>query len=144
MTGTPAFPQDTIQLPGSHFGQVRLSENAIGMLRDQNRGNPGLASVGGRDQIGVLAVRVMMFRNRVGQPAVGKFDHAGPGVSITVRPRINPDCFVDANDWDPYDFIDRCAATAGQDTTDLTLQEVASAEWELLFAHCFQQALGID
>ena len=57
---------------------------------------------------------------------------------------INPDCFVDANDWDPYDFIDRCAATAGQDTTDLTLQEVASAEWELLFAHCFQQALGID
>ena len=57
---------------------------------------------------------------------------------------ISPERFQATGVWDPYDFIDRCEKAAKKNMPDSTLLDVASAEWELLFAYCFQQALGIE
>lgn len=58
--------------------------------------------------------------------------------------QITPDNFLSRSDWDPFGFIDRCEAIAQQSATDIALQRVASAEWDLLFEYCFRQALGLD
>ena len=55
---------------------------------------------------------------------------------------IDADQFTDSRRWDPYHFVDRCAAVADQAAPDALLREVAAAEWDLLFAHCFKQAIG--
>jgi hypothetical protein len=57
---------------------------------------------------------------------------------------ISPERFQATDVWDPYDFIDCCEKAAKKNMPDSTLLDVASAEWELLFAYCFQQALGIE
>ena len=57
---------------------------------------------------------------------------------------IDSDRFQATGVWDPYAFIDCCEEAAKKNVSDSTLSEVASVEWELLFAYCFQQALGIE
>jgi hypothetical protein len=45
--------------------------------------------------------------------------------------------------WEPDRFVDLCQATCGSGTeTELLCREVARAEWQLLFDHCYQQAVG--
>lgn len=56
---------------------------------------------------------------------------------------IHSEQFADAERWDPYDFVDRCAASADKTKPDPTLAEIVAAEWELLFAYCFQSAIGV-
>ena len=55
---------------------------------------------------------------------------------------IDPNQFVDSRRWDPYGFVDRCADAADQEVPDALLNEIANAEWGLLFAYCFQNAIG--
>jgi hypothetical protein len=45
--------------------------------------------------------------------------------------------------WDPFKFLDLCEANyeGGTPCHDLCRQ-VQRAEWELLFAHCFERAVG--
>ena len=45
--------------------------------------------------------------------------------------------------WDPFAFIDLCAAVvAGQSDCAELCQRVQQAEWRLLFEHCYRQAVG--
>ena len=55
---------------------------------------------------------------------------------------IDADQFADSRRWDPYHFVDRCAAAADQAVPSALLGEVAAAEWDLLFTYCFEQAIG--
>ncbi len=57
---------------------------------------------------------------------------------------VDPKSFADASHWDPYSFVDHCKEAAGESVSDSTLLEVASLEWNLLFAYCFRQALQIE
>jgi hypothetical protein len=50
----------------------------------------------------------------------------------------------DLETWDPFKFIDLCAAVArGQSGYEGLARGIARLEWELLFDHCYRQALGI-
>lgn len=46
-------------------------------------------------------------------------------------------------DWDPFAFVDLCESTVrgSSDLHDLCL-DIQQAEWELLFDHCYQAAIG--
>ena len=44
--------------------------------------------------------------------------------------------------WDPYRYIDLCEAIArGRSIAEQLARQVAQAEWQLLFDHCWQQAV---
>lgn len=44
--------------------------------------------------------------------------------------------------WDPFRFVDMCEAIAGgQSRSEQLAREVARAEWQLLFEHCYEQAI---
>ena len=44
--------------------------------------------------------------------------------------------------WDPFAFIDLCEAVAqGKAKCDLLARQVQRAEWDLLFAHCYQASV---
>jgi hypothetical protein len=46
-------------------------------------------------------------------------------------------------DWDPLVFVDHCEELAGRGgAAEDDLRRVQRAEWELLFDHCFRQAVG--
>lgn len=46
-----------------------------------------------------------------------------------------------AGSWDPYLFVDVCASASRGSTEDqLVARQVATAEWELLYDYCYQQA----
>lgn len=50
---------------------------------------------------------------------------------------------AEAKSWDPYAMVDACEAAAqGKTKHQALLQEVAQAEWRLLFDHCYRQAYG--
>jgi hypothetical protein len=45
--------------------------------------------------------------------------------------------------WDPFRFVDLCEAIArGRSRGEQLAREIARAEWQLLFDHCYRQAVG--
>ena len=45
--------------------------------------------------------------------------------------------------WDVYRFVDLCEAIArGRSPCEMLAREVARVEWQLLFDHCYRQAIG--
>jgi hypothetical protein len=45
--------------------------------------------------------------------------------------------------WDPFRFVDLCEAIArGRSTAERSAREIARVEWQLLFDHCYRQAVG--
>ena len=49
----------------------------------------------------------------------------------------------DQSDWDPFAFIDLCElAYRGESRSRQLCREIARIEWQLLFDHCYQMALG--
>ena len=45
--------------------------------------------------------------------------------------------------WDPFLFVDLCeACLAGSSPHETLCRQIQQREWEMLFAHCFQQATG--
>lgn len=46
-----------------------------------------------------------------------------------------------AGDWDPMAFVDACSQAAASGSHEAFCRAVQQAEWELLFAHCYQQAV---
>jgi hypothetical protein len=45
--------------------------------------------------------------------------------------------------WDPFAFIDLCQAVArGEAKAERLCRQIQRAEWELLFAHCYEGARG--
>jgi len=45
--------------------------------------------------------------------------------------------------WDPFCFVDLCEAIArGRSRCEKLAREVARLEWQLLFDHCYRQAVG--
>ena len=48
-----------------------------------------------------------------------------------------------ADAWNPYAFIDACRAVEGGTGPDeSTCRLIAEFEWQLLFDHCYQHAVG--
>jgi hypothetical protein len=48
---------------------------------------------------------------------------------------------LDNTDWDPFAFIDLCQLVArGKTHDELLCREIARAEWQLLFHHCYERA----
>jgi hypothetical protein len=46
--------------------------------------------------------------------------------------------------WDPFAFIDLCEAVAGgKAECELLCRQIQRAEWELLFAYCYERAIAI-
>jgi hypothetical protein len=47
--------------------------------------------------------------------------------------------------WDPFRFVDLCEAIArGESDYEKLARHLARHEWELLFDHCYRQALGVS
>jgi hypothetical protein len=45
--------------------------------------------------------------------------------------------------WDPFRFVDLCQSIArGRSTCEQFAREIARIEWQLLFDHCYRQAVG--
>jgi hypothetical protein len=45
--------------------------------------------------------------------------------------------------WDPFRFIDLCEAIArGKSSCERLARQIARAEWDLLFEHCYGKAVG--
>lgn len=44
--------------------------------------------------------------------------------------------------WDPFAFVDRCAASSPTGSGPSELAEVQRLEWRLLMQHCYRLALG--
>jgi hypothetical protein len=45
--------------------------------------------------------------------------------------------------WDPFAFIDLCESSlGGQSPTELLCRQIQQIEWQLLFAFCYERALG--
>ena len=45
--------------------------------------------------------------------------------------------------WDPFAFVDLCQAVAsGQTAARELCLDIQQAEWELLFDHCYREAIG--
>ncbi|MFP6695244.1 MAG: hypothetical protein VB875_19615 [Pirellulales bacterium] len=52
--------------------------------------------------------------------------------------QLAPDSFPNANDWNPFDFVDCCeTAVRGRAGGDEILRRISRVEWELLFDYCF-------
>ena len=52
-------------------------------------------------------------------------------------------CLLTQTKWDPFAFVDLCEAIArGRSEAALLAREVARIEWQLLFDHCFRNAVG--
>jgi hypothetical protein len=50
---------------------------------------------------------------------------------------------AEQSEWDPYRFVDLCeAASRGRSRCGNLAREVARAEWQLLFDHCYRKAVG--
>lgn len=51
--------------------------------------------------------------------------------------------FARRSAWDPFAFIDLCAAAAaGQTPLEALCRQIQQREWEILFDNCFRQATG--
>lgn len=47
------------------------------------------------------------------------------------------------DDWDPARFVDDCQMALREDASELgSCRELQRREWELLFDHCYRQAIG--
>jgi hypothetical protein len=47
------------------------------------------------------------------------------------------------NTWDAFQFVDLCEVIAsGRSQAELVAREVAKAEWQLLFDHCYRKAVA--
>jgi hypothetical protein len=50
---------------------------------------------------------------------------------------------VESGDWDPFAFVELCQAVeSGQTAAREFCLDVQQAEWELLFDHCYREAVG--
>lgn len=50
---------------------------------------------------------------------------------------------ADQANWDPYRFVDLCESVArGRSRCEKLAREVARAEWQLLFDHCYRAAIA--
>jgi hypothetical protein len=48
-----------------------------------------------------------------------------------------------AKDWDPFGFVDLCEKSLGRDDErEMACRRVQLREWEMLFAWCYDQAIG--
>jgi len=84
---------------------------------------------------------------RVGEhPLFSKLAEAVRHVASSSRPR-DPRLgwLASATRWDPFRFVDLCEDLAGRSSEDRELvREIAAEEWRLLFAHCFDLAVGAE
>lgn len=54
-----------------------------------------------------------------------------------------PDFLISQTSWDPYAFVDLCAASlGGRSDTDALCREIQQREWELLFDYSYRHAVG--
>lgn len=59
-------------------------------------------------------------------------------------PSANSAAFLAAGDWDAFAFVDLCEAVAGgKSRAEELAREIARAEWQLLFDHCYRAAIGL-
>jgi hypothetical protein len=84
------------------------------------------------------------FRN-VGQhpafPALGEQAHVA--ASLRDADSSRGDTRLRDGDWDPFAFVDLCQAVArGQTAARELCLDIQQAEWELLFDHCYREAVG--
>ena len=50
---------------------------------------------------------------------------------------------AEQREWDPFAFIDLCErAVAGRSRNEMLCRQVQQREWELLFDHCYRQAVS--
>ena len=70
--------------------------------------------------------------------ATGKIDTAAP-------PDRAADFLRTQAAWDPFRFVDLCAAVAaGRSTSETLCRRIQRREWELLFDYCFAQAVDAE
>ena len=52
---------------------------------------------------------------------------------------------VDQQEWDPFRFVDFCEAVIrGKSGCSDLCRQIARVEWQLLFDHCYQKAIGSE
>jgi hypothetical protein len=83
---------------------------------------------------------------RVGKhPVFEPLAVAAQQLALQAGPSGTRDKLIAKSEWDPYLFVDLCAACEqGHSMSEaevLLCREIAQAEWELLFAWCYEQAI---
>ena len=80
---------------------------------------------------------------RVGQHAIFEpLVAAAKELAASHPPDAPAEFLASQRTWDPFRFVDLCEAIAGGRSKSETLaREVARAEWQLLFDHCYRAAV---
>jgi hypothetical protein len=82
-------------------------------------------------------VNAKYWFRRVGRHAI--FDQLGPAASELAA----ASSVTIPSQWDPFWFIDYCEACVGKrETAEMLARQIQLREWELLFDHCYRQAIG--
>jgi hypothetical protein len=64
---------------------------------------------------------------------------------LTAGKKLDPaaEYLATQSTWDAYRFVDLCEAIArGESKAELLAREIARLEWQMLFEHCYRQAVG--
>jgi len=64
---------------------------------------------------------------------------------LTVGVKLDPpaEYLATQSTWDAYRFVDLCEAIArGKSKAEQVAREIARLEWQMLFEHCYRQAVG--
>jgi len=83
------------------------------------------------------------FRRVGSHPVFGPLAGTAAGVAVTSGLDGPAGFLTRQASWDPFAFIDLCAAAAAHGPLCETLcRHIQQREWELLFEYCYRQALG--
>jgi hypothetical protein len=83
--------------------------------------------------------------NRVGRHPAFDAVRAAAAAAAAAAPHPAADFLVWQRSWDPFAFIDLCAAAAaGRVPCEPLCRQVQQREWEVLFDWCYRQAVGAD
>jgi hypothetical protein len=83
------------------------------------------------------------FRRVPHHPIFDPLAAAARELAAQASPEAPATFLAEQEKWDPYRFVDLCEAIArGRSKADRLAREIARIEWQLLFDHCFRQAVG--
>ena len=83
------------------------------------------------------------FRNVGHHPVFAELGERATKLAAKRNEELLAQKLVATGDWDPFAFVDLCQAVArGQTAARELCLDVQQAEWELLFDHCYREAVG--
>lgn len=83
------------------------------------------------------------FRQVGEHPMFAPLAAAAADIAAGEAPDPELEFLMRAGRWDPFQFVDLCqACTRGRSDHEPLCRRIQQQEWQLLFDHCFQRAIG--